>query len=346
MMLNQVEELASKAFDELGRVTDVSELEVWRIRYLGRKSSLIQILRSLATLPLKERRTAGARANELKKALEAAFTEKKSNLERSLTLSLQRESLDITLPGQRVSLGRLHPTTQILEEICDIFSSMGFQVVEGPEVEWDYYNFEALNMPVDHPARDMFATLWVDSGTEAGDKPMLLRTHTSPVQIRVMEKSRPPIRIIAPGRVYRYEATDATHEWMFYQVEGLAVDKNITLADLKGTLFEFARRLFGEERKCRFRCDYFPFVEPGVEVAIDCLVCRGAGCRLCGNSGWIEILGAGMVHPEVLRRVDIDPEVYSGFAFGMGVERIPILRYGIEDIRLFYSNDLRFLRQF
>lgn len=345
-MLNQVEELASKAFDELGRVTDVSELEVWRIRYLGRKSSLIQILRSLATLPLKERRTAGARANELKKALEAAFTEKKSNLERSLTLSLQRESLDITLPGQRVSLGRLHPTTQILEEICDIFSSMGFQVVEGPEVEWDYYNFEALNMPVDHPARDMFATLWVDSGTEAGDKPMLLRTHTSPVQIRVMEKSRPPIRIIAPGRVYRYEATDATHEWMFYQVEGLAVDKNITLADLKGTLFEFARRLFGEERKCRFRCDYFPFVEPGVEVAIDCLVCRGAGCRLCGNSGWIEILGAGMVHPEVLRRVDIDPEVYSGFAFGMGVERIPILRYGIEDIRLFYSNDLRFLRQF
>ena len=346
MMLNQVEELASKAFDELGRVTDVSELEVWRIRYLGRKSSLIQILRSLAALPLKERRTAGTRANELKRALEGAFTEKKSNLERSLALSLQRESLDITLPGQRVSLGRLHPTTQILEEICDIFSSMGFQVVEGPEVEWDYYNFEALNMPVDHPARDMFATLWVDSGTEAGDKPMLLRTHTSPVQIRVMEKSRPPIRIIAPGRVYRYEATDATHEWMFYQVEGLAVDKNITLADLKGTLFEFARRLFGEERKCRFRCDYFPFVEPGVEVAIDCLVCRGAGCRLCGNSGWIEILGAGMVHPEVLRRVDIDPEVYSGFAFGMGVERIPILRYGIEDIRLFYSNDLRFLRQF
>jgi phenylalanyl-tRNA synthetase alpha chain len=346
MMLNQVEELASKASDELGRVTDVNDLEAWRIRYLGRKGSLIQILRSLATLPLKERRTVGARANELKKSLEAAFTEKKINLERSLASSLQRESLDITLPGQRFSLGRLHLTTQILEEVCDIFSSMGFQVVEGPEVEWDYYNFEALNMPVDHPARDMFATLWVDFETETGDRPMLLRTHTSPVQIRVMEKSRPPIRIIAPGRVYRYEATDATHEWMFYQVEGLAIDKNITLADLKGVLFEFARRLFGKERKCRFRCDYFPFVEPGVEVAIDCLVCHGAGCRLCGNSGWIEILGAGMVHPEVLRRVDIDPEVYSGFAFGMGVERIPILRYGIEDIRLFYSNDLRFLRQF
>jgi phenylalanyl-tRNA synthetase alpha chain len=346
MMLNQVEELASKASDELGKVTDVNDLEAWRIRYLGRKGSLIQILRSLTTLPLEERRVVGARANELKKSLEAAFAGKKNNLERSLALSLQRESLDITLPGRRVSLGRLHPTTQVVEEICDIFISMGFQVVEGPEVEWDYYNFEALNMPVDHPARDMFATLWMDFETEAGDKSMLLRTHTSPVQIRVMEKSRPPIRIIAPGRVYRYEATDATHEWMFYQVEGLAVDKNITLADLKGTLFEFARRLFGEERKCRFRCDYFPFVEPGVEVAIDCLVCRGAGCRLCGNSGWIEILGAGMVHPEVLRRVDIDPEVYSGFAFGMGVERIPILRYGIEDIRLFYGNDLRFLRQF
>jgi phenylalanyl-tRNA synthetase alpha chain len=346
MMLNQVEELASKASEELGKITDVNDLEAWRIRYLGRKSSFTQILRSLATLPLEERRAVGARANELRNSLEAAFTEKKINLERSSAFSLQRESLDITLPGQRIALGRLHPTTQILEEICDIFNSMGFQVVEGPEVEWDYYNFEALNMPVDHPARDMFATLWMDFETETGDRPMLLRTHTSPVQIRVMEKSRPPIRIIAPGRVYRYEATDATHEWMFYQVEGLAVDKNITLADLKGTLFEFARRLFGEGRKCRFRCDYFPFVEPGVEVAIDCMVCHGAGCRLCGNSGWIEILGAGMVHPEVLRRVDIDPEVYSGFAFGMGVERIPILRYGIEDIRLFYSNDLRFLRQF
>src|SRR4030043_19589 len=277
MMLNQVEELASKASDELGKVTDVNELEAWRIRYLGRKSSLIQILRSVATVPLKERRDVGARANELKKALETAFDEKKADLERDSALSPGRETLDVTLPGQQFPLGRLHPTTQILEEICDIFCSMGFQIVEGPEVEWDYYNFEALNMPVDHPARDMFATLWVDFETEAGDRPMLLRTHTSPVQIRVMEKSRPPIRIIAPGRVYRYEATDATHEWMFYQVEGLAVDRNITLADLKGTLFEFARCLFGEDRKCRFRCDYFPFVEPGVEVAIDCLVCRGGG---------------------------------------------------------------------
>jgi phenylalanyl-tRNA synthetase alpha chain len=345
-MLNKVEELASKALDELAKVTDVDELESWRISYLGRKGSLIQILRSLATLPLEQRRSIGARANQLKDTLETAYEERKSHFEQDLTLSKVQEALDITLPGQQVSLGRLHLTTQVIEEICDIFSSMGFQIVEGPEVEWDYYNFEALNMPKDHPARDMFATLWVDFENKAGDRPMLLRTHTSPVQIRVMEKSAPPIRIIAPGRVYRYEATDATHEWMFYQVEGLAVDRNITLADLKGTLFEFARRLFGEDRKCRFRCDYFPFVEPGVEVAIDCMVCGGAGCRLCGNSGWLEILGAGMVHPEVLRRVGIDPDIYSGFAFGMGVERIPILRYGIDDIRLFYSNDLRFLQQF
>jgi phenylalanyl-tRNA synthetase alpha chain len=360
MILNQVEELASKAFGELDKVTDAKELEAWRVRYLGRKSTFIQILRSLATLPLEERRSVGARANEIKEAFEAGLADKKRSLEKQTIYPLdipsgvvfgksglmQLKSLDVTLPGQQVLLGRLHPTTQILDEICEIFSNMGFQVVEGPEVEWEYYNFEALNMPVDHPARDMFATLWVDFKTGTGDRSMLLRTHTSPVQIRVMEKLSPPIRVIAPGRVFRYEATDATHEWMFYQVEGLAVDTNITLADLKGTLFEFARRLFGKDRKCRFRCDYFPFVEPGVEVAIDCLVCQGAGCRLCSNSGWIEILGAGMVHPEVLRRVNIDPEVYSGFAFGMGVERIPILRYGIDDIRLFYSNDLRFLKQF
>lgn len=346
MVLNQLEDLASRAIDELGRVTDLKELEAWRVQHLGRKSALVQTLRSLAALPLEEKRVVGSRANQIKEALETGLSEKRESIEQGSILSLQREGYDVTLPGQQFLLGRLHPTTQILEEICDIFGSMGFQVVEGPEVERDYYNFEALNMPKDHPARDMWATLWMDFETEDGNRPMLLRCHTSPVQIRFMERTRPPIRIISPGRVYRYEATDATHEWMFYQVEGLAVDKNITLADLKGTLFEFARRLFGKERKCRFRCDYFPFVEPGVDVAIDCFVCGGSGCRLCSNTGWIEILGAGMVHPEVLRRVDIDPEVYSGFAFGMGVERIPILRYGIDDIRLFYGNDLRFLGQF
>jgi len=222
---------------------------------------------------------------------------------------------------------------------------MGFQVVEGPDVEWDHYNFDALNIPQDHPARDMFDTFWIDSN-KTGDEARLLRTHTSPMQIRVMEREQPPIRVIVPGRTYRYEATDATHESMFYQVEGLAVDKNITMADLKGTLLEFCHLVFGTERKVRFRCDYFPFVEPGAEVAIECLACHGAGCRLCGYSGWLEILGAGMVHPDVLRRVNIDPDTYSGFAFGLGVERIPMLQSGIEDIRLFYGNDLRFLKQF
>ncbi len=345
-MLNQIEELSAIAFDELGKITDLNELEAWRVRYLGRKSALTLSLRSIANLPIEERSIAGSRANEVKKAFEAAIAEKKRSLEQELAFSSQRDVLDVTLPGKSVAMGRFHPTTRILTEICHILNGMGFQTVEGPEVEWEYYNFEALNMPAEHPARDMFATLWMEGKTDTSGRSMLLRTHTSPVQIRVMEKLSPPIRIIAPGRVYRYEATDATHEWMFHQVEGLAVDKNITLADLKGTLFEFARCLFGKDRKFRFRCDYFPFVEPGGELAIDCFVCKGEGCRVCSDTGWLEILGCGMVHPEVLRFVNIDPEVYSGFAFGMGVERIPMLRYGIDDIRLFYSNDIRFLSQF
>ncbi len=342
-MLEQLEELHIQALGELNKISEPDELELWRVRYLGKKSGLTRILRSLATLPLEERRKVGARANEVKSTLESRLVEKKRIVEEvHLISSLQQERLDVTLPGKPISAGRSHVVTQTLREICDIFRSMGFQVFEGPDVEWDYYNFEALNIPRYHPARDMFATLWIDSEMEG----RLLRTHTSPMQIRIMEKRRPPIRVIVPGRVYRYEATDATHESMFYQVEGLAVDENITLADLKGTLFEFCRRLFGEQRKVRFRCDYFPFVEPGVEVAIDCLACNRGGCRLCGYTGWIEILGAGMVHPDVLKKIDIDPEVHCGFAFGLGVERIPMLRYGIEDIRLFYSNDLRFLKQF
>jgi phenylalanyl-tRNA synthetase alpha chain len=344
-MLKQLEELRREALSELNQVSELEELESWRVHHLGKKSKLTQILRSLATLPLEERKKVGAQANEIKRALESGLVEKKKFLEEiHLATSLEREGLDVTLPGRPVPIGRLHPTTQVLEEICDVFKNMGFQVFEGPDVEWDYYNFEALNIPQWHPARDMFATLWVDP--EMDKESRLLRTHTSPMQIRLMEKKCPPIRAIMPGRVYRYEATDATHESMLYQVEGLAIDKDITLADLKGTLFEFSRCLFGEERKVRFRCDYFPFVEPGVEVAIECSACHGTGCRLCGYSGWIEILGAGMTHPDVLKRGDIDPEIYSGFAFGMGVERIAILRYGIDDIRLFYRNDLRFLKQF
>ncbi len=299
----------------------------------------------MAALPLEERRRKGTQANEIKNALELSLEEKGKLLQEALfDFPLESQRLDVTLPGRPVPTGRLHPTTQILNEICDIFKNMGFQVIEGPDVEWDYYNFEALNIPQHHPARDMFATLWIDAGK--GGKARLLRTHTSPMQIRLMESERPPIRAIVPGRVYRYEATDATHESMFYQVEGLAVDKGITMSDLKGTLFDFCHCLFGEERKVRFRCDYFPFVEPGVEVAIECSACSGSGCRLCSYSGWLEILGAGMVHPDVLSRVNIDPKLYSGFAFGLGVERTPMLRYGIDDIRLFYSNDLRFLRQF
>jgi phenylalanyl-tRNA synthetase alpha chain len=346
-MISKLEELRAKAISELDSISDPKSLEAWRISYLGRKSPLTQILRGLATLSLEEKRAAGAAANELKELLEKSLAQREEIVkEAEIAQAIERGRLDVTLPGRPTTLGRLHPTTQMMRQMCDIFRAMGFEVVEGPEVEWDYYNFEALNIPQDHPARDMWATMWMDYQNEKGERPMLLRTHTSPMQIRVMENRRPPVRVIVPGKVYRYEATDATHESMFHQVEGFAVDKNITMADLKGTLFEFARRLFGKERKARFRCDYFPFVEPGVEMAIDCFVCNGAGCQLCSNSGWIEILGAGMIHPEVLRRVNYDPDIYTGFAFGMGVERMPILKYGIDDIRLFYSNDLRFLQQF
>jgi phenylalanyl-tRNA synthetase alpha chain len=317
-------------------------LESWRVRYLGRKSELTNILRSLASLPLEERKTVGAYANKVKADLAASLSGKVGLV--TTATAVTEERIDITLPGHPFPIGHLHPITQTIYEICDIFTSMGFQVVEGPDAEWDYYNFEALNIPEEHPARDSMSTSWVK--TEEGQRPMLLRTHTTSVTARTLENMQPPIRVIEPGKVYRYEASDATHTPMFHQIDGIAVDKGITMADLKGTLYEFARRFFGEERKVRFRCDYFPFVEPGVEMAIECLVCRGSGCRLCGNSGWIEILGAGMTHPQVLEHGGIDPKVYTSFAFGMGIERLPMLRYGIDDIRLFYGSDLRFLRQF
>jgi len=346
-MLSQLEKLNSKALQELEGLTNAKELESWRVRYLGKKSSLTRILRSLAKLPLEERKIVGARANDIKVNLEKSLKQKELMLrEAQLAADRQKEVIDITLPGYPLPIGRLHPITQTLNEICEIFVSMGFQIVEGPDVEWDYYNFEALNIPEEHPARDTMSTTWVDYQTESGERPMLLRTHTTAVTARVVETMKPPIRVIEPGKVYRYEASDATHVPMFHQIDGLAVDKGITMADLKGTLYEFARRFFGAERKVRFRCDYFPFVEPGVEMAISCLACDGKGCRLCGNSGWIEILGAGMTHPRVLERGGIDPEIYQSFAFGIGIERLPMLRYGIDDIRLFYGSDLRFLRQF
>ncbi len=346
-MLEVLEDLKSQALSELESLANLEELDAWRVKYLGRKGALTQKLRSVSELPVEQRPQVGAAANRVKSLLEESFTGKQESLKKSeIEKQLEEKRIDVTLPGKPVRLGRLHPTTRILRETSAIFTSMGFEVVEGPEVETDYYNFEALNIPPGHPARDMWDTLWVDYINENGERPMLMRTHTSPMQIRFMERRKPPIRVIMPGKVYRYEATDATHESMFYQIEGLAVDKGITMADLKGTLYEFARRLFGEDRRVRFRCDYFPFVEPGVEMAIDCFICKGKGCRVCKNEGWIEILGAGMVHPDVLRRVNLDPEIYTGFAFGMGLERIPMLKYGIDDIRLFYGNDLRFLEQF
>ena len=342
--LKQIEEIKNKALAELSRVKDEKALESWRVCYLGKKSALSQALSGLAQMPIEERKSLGGAANRMKVELEDALKNREQDIRQTGGAGSAQE-IDISLPGRPFPVGRPHPVTKVLGEVGDIFVGMGFEVVEGPEVEWDYYNFEALNIPKEHPARDNMATFWLED-SKVDDRAMLLRTHTSPMQVRVMEKKRPPVRIIVPGRVFRYEATDATHIPMFHQLEGLAVDQGITMADLKGTLFEFARRFFGQDRKVRFRCDYFPFVEPGVEMAISCAVCKGEGCRLCSQSGWIEILGAGMVHPRVLERVGIDPEVYTGFAFGMGIERIPMLRYGINDIRLFYGSDLRFLRQF
>ena len=344
-----IDQLVQTALGELDGIDNPESLDRWRVAYLGRRGSLTQVLRGIAQLDVEQRREAGALGNQAKRTLEERLEQRVQQVNQTQQeQAFIRDQLDVTLPGRPSPIGRLHPTTQILREICDAFGAMGFSVVEGPEVEWDHYNFEMLNIPKGHPARDMWNTLWVDYQDPSNSRSMLMRTHTSPMQARVMESSQPPIRVIVPGKCYRYEATDATHEWHFYQVEGLAVDDGITFADLKGTLYEFARRLFGEERRVRFRCDYFPFVEPGVDMSIDCFACKGEGkgCRICRDSGWIEIMGAGMVHPKVLAGVGYDPEKYTGFAFGLGPERIAMLKYGIDDIRLFYSNDLRFLRQF
>jgi phenylalanyl-tRNA synthetase alpha chain len=346
-VLEQVDLISTEALTDLGATSSQDELDRWRTAYLGRKGRLTQVLRGLSALAPEDRRQVGAAANRAKGALEEGLAKRGQALEEArLASAIPQERIDVTLPGWPAPKGGLHPSTRIMREICGIFVSMGFQVAEGPEVEWDRYNFEMLNIPKGHPARDMWSTIWIDYTDEDGERPMLLRTHTSPMQARIMEQTQPPVRVVVPGKCYRYEATDATHEWHFNQIEGLAVDRGITFADLKGTLYEFARRVFGEERRVRFRCDYFPFVEPGVEMAIDCFKCNGEGCRVCGDTGWIEILGAGMVHPNVLEGVGYDPKVYTGFAFGMGPERIAMLKHGIDDIRLFFSNDLRFLRQF
>jgi phenylalanyl-tRNA synthetase alpha chain len=317
----------------------VAELEQLRVRFLGRQGELTQLLRSLGKLPPDERPLVGAAANEAKRELEALLDARLAearDAERSRARRQQR--LDLTLPGRRPPVGAVHPLTRVHDEIVTIFIGLGFSVAEGPEIETDYYNFEALNFPPDHPARDMQDTFFL-----SGDR--LLRTHTSPVQIRTMQAQRPPVRIICPGTVYRRDA-DITHSPMFTQVEGLAVDRHVTMGDLKGTLELFARKMFGPRSRIRFRPSFFPFTEPSAEVDVLCFLCGGAGCRVCRQSGWLEILGSGMVHPQVLRNVGYDPDEVTGWAFGMGIERIAMLKYGIDDIRLFFENDLRFLRQF
>ena len=327
--INELDDIKLQAISEIDSLVSVDQLENWRVRYLGRRGDLTNILRGISNLPVDDRKIVGAKANKLRILLE-----KKYEVNLSLIKSGNHDSqdaIDITLPGRKVKIGRLHPSTSIMREIVHAFNEMGFQTVEGDEVELEKYNFDMLNIPADHPARDQWDTIWIDSDQHDD---LLLRTHTSPMQARVMEKNDPPIRVIVPGKCYRYEATDATHEWHFNQIEGLAVDTNITFADLKGTLYEFVKKIFGPSRKVRFRCDFFPFVEPGVDMSID------------WNGRWIEILGAGMVHPKVLDSVGYDTEKYTGFAFGMGPERISMLQNDITDIRHFYSNDLRFLSQF
>jgi phenylalanyl-tRNA synthetase alpha chain len=342
--MTHIDEILAGALKQLDAIGDLKALEAWRVQYLGRKGAMTEVLRTLGSLSLEERKALGAQANQAKGSLEKRYDEARSSLSlREEETGAKKSGLDITLPGYPMPAGHKHPVTQALEDLEKIFLSMGFRTAEGPEVEWDHYNFEALNIPAEHPARDNMSSFWADTRAE---RMAVLRTHTTSVTARVLESRKPPIRVIEPGKVYRYEASDATHFSQFTQVDGIAVDKGITLADLKGTLYEFSRQYFGPGRRVRFRPDYFPFVEPGVEMAIECAVCHGDGCRLCGESGWIEILGAGMTHPDVLRRGGIDPEVYSSFAFGIGIERLPMLRYGIDDVRLFFGGDVRFLRQF
>jgi len=341
-MLEQLKQVRAKAERELQSVVDLPGLESWRLSYLGKKGELTQALRGVGKLPPEERPTVGLVVNEIKAALEQAFEQHAEALRRaSLTASLSQGAIDVRLPGRPQSLGYLHISTQTLREIYAIFARMGFQVLTSSEVEDDVTNFQMLNMPPDHPARDMWSTFYVNRPG------LLLRTHTSPGQMHAMRKYYPePFRVILPGRCYRYEQVTTRHEAMFYQVEGLVVGRKITMGDLKGVLVSFARQMFGPERRLRFRPSYFPFTEPSAEGDMDCILCGGKGCQVCKNSGWLEILGSGMVHPQVLRNGGYDPDEFSGFAFGMGPERIAMQQYGIADIRLFFANDLRFLQQF
>jgi phenylalanyl-tRNA synthetase alpha chain len=336
-----IDGIRERAESQLADTHTLDEIVAWERAFLGPKGELTLFLRGLATLPATERPIAGRSGNALKQELTEAWNQRHSVITAAeLEQRLANDSVDVTLPGRPVAIGSAHPVSQMIDELSEIFALLGFQTVFGPEVETAHYNFDQLNIPKDHPARDVWDTILVDLPGE-----IVLRTHTSPMQARVMEQTEPPVRVIVPGRTYRFEAQDASHEWMFHQLEGLAVDRHITMADLKGTLAELARQLFGAERRIRFRCDFFPFVEPGVDFAVDCAICSGKGCRVCKGSGWLEMGGAGMVHPKVLEAVGYDPHVYSGFAFGLGIERMTMMRTGVDDLRAFAGNDLRFLRQ-
>ncbi len=337
-MREKLAQIKSAALEQIH--ADGADLEQIKIKYLGKKGELTAVLRGMGALSPEERPIVGQLANEVRAVIEEELSKKAQEAQaKALDAKLKSEKLDVTMPGTQIPTGHLHPLARVQRDLEDIFIGMGFSVVEGPEVELDYYNFQALNIPENHPARDTQDTFYITDN-------ILLRSQTSPVQVRTMEKMKPPIRIISPGRVYRSDALDSTHSPLFHQLEGLVVDKGITMGDLKGTLEIFAKKMFGESTRIRFRPHHFPFTEPSAEVDVSCYVCGGKGCRLCKGEGWIEILGAGMVHPFVLSNCGIDPEVYSGFAFGLGIERIAMKAYSIDDIRLFYENDERFLEQF
>lgn len=335
-MRKELQHIKHEALTALSRVSSIAELKSFEIEYVGRKGKLSTALRDLKNVPKHERPAVGQFANEIKTELEQAMEKAAQKLNQK---KLHAPVIDLTWPGAEHPNGHLHPISKFMMELVDIFTSMGFAVVDGPEVETPENNFDKLNIPKNHPARDAWDTFYVEGG-------LLLRTHTSPVQIRAMQKMKPPVRLIAPGRVFRHEATDAGHETTFYQCEGLVIDRNITVAHLIGTLDQVLKSIFGKKVKTRVRPEYYPFVEPGMDIDMSCLICDGAGCSVCKQRGWLEMLGSGMVHPEVLKNMNIDPEKYSGFAFGMGVDRLMMLRHGVNDIRLSYSGDLRFLQQF
>lgn len=341
-MREQLETIQTEALEKIGQAADTKELQEIKVAYLGKKGSLTNVLRGMGKLSKEERPVIGEMANKVREAITATLNEKSEKLELvALEKQLEKEAIDVTLPGRPIKVGGPHLLTKIVEEIEDLFIGMGFEVREGPEVETDYYNFEALNLPKGHPARDMQDTFYLTNE-------LLMRTHTSPVQARTMREfdGQKPVKMICPGKVYRRDTDDATHSHQFTQIEGLYVDKNVTMSDLKGILDVFAKKMFGKDREIRLRPSFFPFTEPSVEMDISCKVCGGEGCSVCKGTGWIEILGAGMVHPNVLSMAGYDPEVYTGFAFGMGPERIAMLKYGVNDIRQFYTNDIRFLKQY